>query len=46
MIWIHYQLIGAFDGQQITLECDSEAYPKSINYWIRDKGDIVPQSKY
>lgn len=46
IIWIQYQLIGAYDGQQIVLECHSEAYPKSINYWIRDRGEIVPQSKF
>lgn len=43
-IWIQYQLVGAYDGQQITLECHSEAYPKSINYWTRDKGEIIPHS--
>ncbi|XP_058810812.1 neurotrimin-like [Phymastichus coffea] len=43
MIWIQNQLIGAREGQQITLECISEAYPKSINYWTRDKDEIVPQ---
>lgn len=46
MIWIQYQLVGAYDSQHVTLECHSEAYPKSINYWTRDKGEIVPQSKY
>ncbi|XP_044726901.1 limbic system-associated membrane protein-like [Chrysoperla carnea] len=43
MIWIQNQLVGAYEGQQLTLECHSEAYPKSINYWTRDKGEIVPQ---
>ncbi|XP_011499406.1 PREDICTED: limbic system-associated membrane protein-like [Ceratosolen solmsi marchali] len=43
MIWIPNQLIGAREGHQITLECISEAYPKSINYWTRDKDDIVAQ---
>ncbi|XP_031337553.1 neurotrimin-like isoform X1 [Photinus pyralis] len=44
MIWIQNQLVGAYEGQQIILECHSEAFPKSINYWTRDKGEIVPQS--
>ena len=39
------QLVGAYEGQQIRLECHSEAYPKSINYWTRDRGEIVPQGK-
>ncbi|XP_016840239.1 neurotrimin isoform X2 [Nasonia vitripennis] len=43
MIWIPNQLVGAGEGQQITLECISEAYPKSINYWTRDLDEIVPQ---
>ncbi|RZC39382.1 I-set, Ig 3, and/or ig domain containing protein [Asbolus verrucosus] len=43
-VWIRYQLVGAYDGQQITLECHSEAYPKSINYWTRDNGEIIPHS--
>lgn len=46
MIWIQNQLVGAYEGQQMTLECHSEAYPKSINYWTREKGEIVPQSKW
>ncbi|KAG8305704.1 hypothetical protein J6590_063279 [Homalodisca vitripennis] len=41
MIWIQNQLIGSREGQQLTLECHSEAYPKSINYWTRDKGEII-----
>ncbi|XP_058820348.1 lachesin-like isoform X6 [Topomyia yanbarensis] len=45
MIWVPNQLVGAVEGQRMTLECHSEAYPKSINYWTREKGDIVPQDK-
>lgn len=36
MIWIQNQLVGAQEGQQMTLECNSEAFPKSINYWTRE----------
>lgn len=43
MIWIQNQLVGAVEGQQITLECHSEAYPKSINYWTKDDGNIISQ---
>lgn len=46
MIWIPNQLIGAGEGHTVVLECHSEAYPKSINYWTREKGEIVPQGKY
>ncbi|KAJ9579031.1 hypothetical protein L9F63_024862, partial [Diploptera punctata] len=43
MIWIQNQLVGAHEGQQMTLECHSEAYPKSINYWTRERGEIIAQ---
>ncbi|XP_032679471.1 neurotrimin-like isoform X1 [Odontomachus brunneus] len=43
MIWVQNQLVGARVGQRLTLECSSEAFPKSINYWTRDKDKIVPQ---
>ncbi|XP_054083643.1 hemicentin-1 [Zeugodacus cucurbitae] len=42
MIWIQNQLVGAATGQNITLECQSEAYPKSINYWTKNDTIIVP----
>lgn len=45
MITIQNQLVGAMLGQSMSLECHSEAYPKSINYWTRDKGDIISHGK-
>ncbi|XP_055388080.1 limbic system-associated membrane protein [Condylostylus longicornis] len=42
MIFVQNQLIGAVEGKQTMLECQSEAFPKSINYWTREKGEIVP----
>lgn len=42
MIWIQNQLVGAALSQNITLECQSEAYPKSINYWMKNDTIIVP----
>lgn len=36
MIWVQNQLVGAAIGQKVTLECHSEAYPKSINYWMKN----------
>lgn len=41
MIWIPNQLIGTHEGSQVTLECVSEAYPKSINYWTHEDGEIL-----
>ncbi|XP_028044529.1 lachesin isoform X2 [Monomorium pharaonis] len=46
MIWIPNQLVGAQEDQQITLECNSEAFPKSINYWTRDNVIITNGEKY
>lgn len=45
MIWVQNQLVGAHEGQKLTLECYSEAFPKSINYWTRDQDKIVPQGE-
>ncbi|GFG37209.1 hypothetical protein Cfor_06111, partial [Coptotermes formosanus] len=43
--WIEIQLIGAQEGQKMTLECHSEAYPKSTNYWTRDQGEVITRDK-
>ncbi|CAL1266169.1 unnamed protein product [Larinioides sclopetarius] len=42
MIWIPNQLVGARLGGNVTLECYTEAYPESMNYWTRPpNNDIV-----
>ncbi|KAH1028471.1 hypothetical protein HUJ05_001826, partial [Dendroctonus ponderosae] len=47
MIWIQNQLVGAVEGHQESLECHSEAFPKSINYWTKFDGRIISQgTKY
>ncbi|XP_076683120.1 neurotrimin isoform X3 [Andrena cerasifolii] len=47
MLSIPNQLEGAYIGQDVTLECHTEAYPTSINYWTTERGDmIVPGEKY
>lgn len=45
MIWIQNQLVGAQECQSVTLECMSEAYPKSIDYWTKDKITIISNGK-
>ncbi|KAK2585131.1 hypothetical protein KPH14_008638 [Odynerus spinipes] len=45
MISIQNQLVGAQEGQQITLDCYSVAFPKSINYWTRENNDIIPNGE-
>lgn len=44
MFWIPSQLEGAYIGQDATLECHSEAYPKSINYWVKKDGAMLISS--
>uniref|UniRef100_T1GML8 Ig-like domain-containing protein n=1 Tax=Megaselia scalaris TaxID=36166 RepID=T1GML8_MEGSC len=39
-------LVGAAIGQTIALECQSEAYPKSINYWMKNREIIIPVISY
>uniref|UniRef100_A0A1B0GN50 Uncharacterized protein n=1 Tax=Phlebotomus papatasi TaxID=29031 RepID=A0A1B0GN50_PHLPP len=41
MLSIPNQLEGAYTGQDVTLECHTEAYPASINYWTTDRGDMI-----
>lgn len=41
MVWIQNQLVGSAIGQKITLECNTEAFPKSINYWMKNETIIT-----
>lgn len=41
MLWIPHQLIGIPIGSQVSLECHSEAHPKSINYWKTSDGTMI-----
>ncbi len=45
MFWIPNQLEGAYVGQDVTLECHSEAFPKSINYWVREDDTMLISGK-
>ncbi|XP_064474479.1 protein amalgam-like isoform X2 [Ornithodoros turicata] len=44
MIWIPNQLIGAPIGGVVTMDCNTEAFPMSINYWTREDGDLISDS--
>jgi len=47
MFWIPSQLEAVYRGQDVTIECHSEAFPKSINYWVNKKGAmLVSNDKY
>ncbi|XP_034934357.1 protein amalgam-like [Chelonus insularis] len=41
MIRIEKQLIGAYEGQTLTLECLSEAYPRPVVYWTRPNNETI-----
>ncbi|XP_065085841.1 lachesin-like [Ochlerotatus camptorhynchus] len=41
MLSIPSQLEGAYLGQDVILECHTEAYPASINYWTTERGDMI-----
>ena len=45
MFWIPNQLEGAYVGQDVTLECHSEAFPPSINYWEKEDGHTLVSGK-
>ncbi|SPP86305.1 blast:Lachesin [Drosophila guanche] len=47
VIQVPNQLVGAPLGTDVQIECHVEASPKSINYWIKDTGEmIVSSGKY
>jgi hypothetical protein len=45
MLSISNQLVGAYLGQDVSLDCHSEAYPASINYWTTERGDMIVSGK-
>ena len=45
MFWIPSQLEAVYLGQDVTIECHSEAFPKSINYWVNSKGAMLVSSE-
>ncbi|XP_042895214.1 lachesin isoform X1 [Parasteatoda tepidariorum] len=44
MLWIPNQLFVGKIGDNITLECLVEAFPKSLNYWTRHEDDQLVNS--
>lgn len=41
MVFIENQLVGAYEGQTLTLECHSEAHPSPITYWTRPTNETI-----
>ncbi|PBC27016.1 Lachesin [Apis cerana cerana] len=46
MVWIENQLVGAYEGQTLVLECHSEAYPTAITYWTRPSNETITNDNY
>ncbi|KAL1122099.1 hypothetical protein AAG570_003505 [Ranatra chinensis] len=46
MIWVPNQLVGAPAGTDVTIECNTEAYPRAISYWVYDGIMLLPTRKY
>ncbi|XP_057672380.1 lachesin-like isoform X1 [Diorhabda carinulata] len=45
MLWIPHQLVGAPLNYAVTLECFTEANPTSLNYWTREDGEMIHDSR-
>ncbi|XP_013183885.2 lachesin [Amyelois transitella] len=40
-VTVRYQLLGALLGTDVYLECTVEAYPNTINYWLKNRGEML-----
>lgn len=45
MLSVPHQLVGVPLGCPVTLECHTEAFPTSLNYWTREDGLMIHESK-
>ncbi|XP_055545209.1 lachesin-like [Wyeomyia smithii] len=45
MLWIPHQLVGVPLYFNVTLECFTEAHPTSLNYWTREDGHMIHDSR-
>ncbi|XP_043469047.1 lachesin-like isoform X3 [Leptopilina heterotoma] len=46
MIWVPNQLVGAPAGTNVTIDCNTEAYPRAISYWIYNYTMVLSNEKY
>ena len=46
MIWVPNQLVGAPAGTNVTIDCNTEAYPRAISYWIYNNTMVLSNEKY
>ncbi|XP_031631296.1 lachesin [Contarinia nasturtii] len=46
MIFVPNQLVGAPSGTDVTIDCNTEAHPKAIIYWVYNTVMVLPSKKY
>ncbi|KAG7201150.1 hypothetical protein KM043_003941 [Ampulex compressa] len=46
MIFVPNQLVGAPAGTNVTIDCQTEAYPRAMNYWYLGEEMILSNDKY
>ena len=46
VIAVETELISAPPGSSVELECESEAHPKSIDYWEHNNQMIISDNNY
>ncbi|XP_046746079.1 lachesin-like isoform X1 [Diprion similis] len=46
MIWVPNQLVGAPAGTDVTIDCQTEAHPRAISYWVFNSVMVLPTKKY
>ncbi|XP_020290107.1 lachesin-like isoform X2 [Pseudomyrmex gracilis] len=46
MIFVPNQLVGAPVGTNVTIDCQTEAYPRAMNYWFLGDEMILSNEKY
>lgn len=46
MVWIENQLVGAYEGQNLILECRSEAHPSPITYWTKPSNETITNGEH
>ncbi|CAL4066807.1 unnamed protein product, partial [Meganyctiphanes norvegica] len=44
VLWIPNQLVGISQGSDVTLECHTEAFPRSVNYWNDANNSMILSS--
>lgn len=46
LIFVPNQLVGAPAGTNVTIDCQTEAYPRAMNYWFLGDEMILSNEKY